>query len=629
MDTTSIPKCFFLLFALILMIAVSAVYSNTLKSPFLLDDYGNIVDNHLIEIKSFSWDSLQQVLSDSHIEQRRKLSYLTFALNYLWTGYDPIGFHLVNIAIHTFCAFFIFLFTYQTLGIGWLKEKYGRFRFQSAAAAALIWALNPLQVNAVTYIVQRMTSLAVLFALMALTAWLAGRRRWMENRRFQAAGFFGSAILLWGLGLLSKEHVAILPLLMVVHEVFLLRRGILHRIPWPWVILGSVPVVFLVLCYLGTDPLHRILAGYARRDFTLTERLLTESRVLWHYLSLFFFPVSERFSLFHDYPVSRGFFSPITTGLSILAWIGVMSSAWVCRKRYPVLTWMTAWFWVSHLIESSVMPLEIIFEHRMYLPSIGLAMGTVLIGFDLLYARMARPWFSVFSLLLFLCILSIATYTRNMDFRDEVTLYAAELRKFPDSDRNRLGLALALNKAGRVGEGGKMLQEMAYEKPYDFLIQQNWYNFLLRASRDSSTSEAVYQHLVQLIHNGYYNPRHDAMALKNLAELFFEEGNYSRALPMVDRLLADYPQAAFFLLKGICHIQLDQWPSARQACHEAWKRDPRNINMVYWYGQSLIRSGDPARGCRLLTEGVAAATGDQKVFSLCQKMLDLQCREPN
>lgn len=622
-------KTFYAFFLLILVISIAIVYRQSFHSPFLLDDYGNIIGHHVIEIENLSFDSFQKAWFGPHINNSRKISYLTFAINFWWTGYNPFGFHLVNVAIHILCALFLFLFVHQTLGIDWLKEKYGRYRVQLAAAAALIWALHPVQVNAVTYIVQRMTSLAVLFALMALTAWLAGRKRWVQNCRFQAAGFFGSAIFLWGLGLLSKEHVAILPLLMVVHEVVLLRRGRLRRIPWGWMILGGVSLVSLALFYLGIDPVHRILAGYARRDFTLTERLLTESRVLWHYISLFFFPVSERFALFYDYPVSRGLFTPITTGLSILAWMGVISSAWIWRKRYPILTWMTAWFLTSHLIESTVIPLEIIFEHRMYLPSIGLAIGMVLIGFDVLHARTEKRWIPVFAVSSVLCILSIATYTRNMDFRDEVTLYTAELRQFPDSDRNRLGLALALNKAGRLGEGGRMLQTMAHEKPNDFLIQQNWYNFLFRVSRDAATSEPVYQHLVHLIHNGRYNPRHDAIALKNLAELFFEEGHYSRALLMTDRLLADYPRAAFFLLKGICHAKLDQWPSAGQAFHEAWQRDPRDINMVYWYGQSLMRSGEVDRGCRLVAEGVQAGSGDQKVLLLCQKLLDLQCRESN
>ena len=618
-----------ILFLLILIIVLSTAYGRTLDSPFLLDDFGNIVGNQFIEINDFSWNSLKGVWSGSHVENSRKLSYLTFALNYLWMGYNPVGFHVVNITIHMACALLIFLFSYQTLGIGWLRERYGESRYWLAAAAALIWVLHPVQVNAVTYIVQRMTSLAVLFALMCMTAWLSGREHWMQHRRVRAIGFWLLAFVSWCLGLLSKEHVAIVPLLIVVHEVFLLRRGEFYHVKWPWIILGGLSVALLGLFYLGSDPIQRILAGYVRRDFTLAERLLTESRVLWHYISLFFIPVSERFSLFYEYSVSRGLFSPITTCFSIIAWIGVISSAWIYRKKYPVFAWMAAWFLTSHLIESTFIPLEIIFEHRMYLPSIGLALGAVLMGFDILHERTTKGWIPVFTLMAFLCILSIATYIRNMDFRDEVTLYRSELRKFPGSSRNRLGLALALNHAGRFGEGGRMLEEMAETYPHDFVIQQNWYNFLVRVRNDHSTSEDVYRKIVKIINDGYYDRHHDAIALKNLAELLFEKENYSRALFMVDRLLMNYRNGSFFLLKGISHAKLDEWPFAEQAFFEAWKRTPRDIEMVYWYGMSLIQLEKKDIGCPLLTEGLQKAKGDKKVHSFCQKLLDLNCREMN
>lgn len=611
----------------VLVIIVTVIYNNTLRSPFLLDDYGNIVGNYYIEINDLSLDSIRTAWTGPHIENSRNLSYLTFALNYSISGYNPISFHVVNIAIHISCALLIYLFLYQTLAIGWLKEKYGEYRQGLCVTVALIWALHPVQINAVTYIVQRMTSLAVLFALISMTTWLSARSLWAQSQRFLALFYWILSLSSWCLGLLSKEHVAIVPLLIMVHEVFLLRRGAIYRIQWRWVILGVMSTILMALFYLGMDPLHRILAGYAKRDFTLTERLLTESRVLWHYVFLFFFPVSERFTLFYEYPISRGFFSPITTCLSIATWIFMISSAWVYRKKYPVFTWMTAWFLAAHLIESTVIPLEIIFEHRMYLPSIGLAIGSVLLGFDFTHERTMKRWITVSVVSVIACILSIATYTRNMDFKDEVTLYAAELSKYPNSDRNRLGLALALNRAGRISEGGQMLKKMAGEAPHDFVIQQNWYNFLVRLRYDQATSEVVYHNLVQLIETGRYNRYHDAMALKNLAELLFEEGDYSRAILMLDRLVADYPRSSFLLLKGICHTKLNEWSFAKQAFHKAWKRDSQDINMIYWYSQSLIHSGEQEAGCRMLAEGIEAGRGDQKVVSMCQKMIDLQCVE--
>lgn len=619
----------YFIYAIAFAISIAIVYKGGLHSPFLLDDYGNIVGNHFIEIEKLSFSSLQNAWHGPHIEKHRKLSYLTFALNYLWTGYNSVSFHVTNIAIHIICSLLIFVFSYQTLGIGWLREQYGGFRHWLSISVSMTWALHPVQVNAVTYIVQRMTSLAVMFALLALIAWLAGRKCWIQHHRFQASLFWGLAIISWCLGLLSKEHVAIVPLLILVHEVFLLRRGTLNRIQLFWLAIGGVTVVGVAFFYLGLDPLHRISAGYSKRDFTMLERLLTEARVLWHYISLFCFPVSERFALFYEYPISKGLFLPITTFLSSIAWIGVILSAWVYRKKYPVFTWMIAWFLTAHLIESTIIPLEIIFEHRMYLPSIALAFGMVLIGYDFLLEQTKKRWIPIFTLSAFLCIISVSTYSRNMDFRDEVTLYQSELRKFPDSKRNRLGLALALNRSGRFDEGGKMLGEMAEKAPTNFVVQQNWYNFLVRVKQDRLLSEDVYHNLLRLIEQGHYNRYHDAMALKNLTELLFEEGDYQRALVMVDRLVADYPRGPFFLLKGICHAKLKNWPYAKHAFYEAWNRTPKDLSMVYWYGMSLIQMNEKDRGCLLLSEGIQREMENQNLRSLCQNLLDDQCQGLN
>ena len=170
---------------------------------------------------------------------------------------------------------------------------------------------------------------------------------------------------------------------------------------------------------------------------------------------------------------------------------------------------------------------------------------------------------------------------------------------------------------------------MAEASPYDFVLQQNWYNFLVRIRNDHSSSEEVYRKILQIIERGDYDPHHDAMALKNLAELLFEEGNYQRALFMVDRLLMNHRKGSFFLLKGICLAKLDEWLSAKQAFYDAWRRDPQDINMVYWYGKSLIHSGEKDKGCLLLTEGVQTARGDKKVRILSQKVLDMHCHETN
>lgn len=613
------------LFLLLVLAAILAAYSNTLHSPFLLDDDGHILHNPRIRIQSLSPEAIAEVWDGPHISKRRKIPYLSFALNYYWGGYQVFGYHLFNISVHLACTLLAFCFFWQTTGTSWLERRYRPYRFPLAWTGAMIWGLHPIQINAVTYLVQRMTSLAVFFGLIALVAWLAGRSRWLQGARLRGALLWLGAGMAWALGLYCKEHVAILPVLILVQEWLLFKRGEL-KMGWYWPALGAGFLLAAVLYYLGPTPWKPIAIWYENRDFTLSQRLMTEARVLWHYLSLFYLPLAQRFSLLHQYPLSTGLFSPLTTFFSILAWAGAIGLAAWKRKRWPVFSWMLGWYLCAHLIESTVLPLQIIFEHRMYLPSLGLALGTALLGAKPLISRFSpRPVAVAMVLFCLAAVLGTATFARNMDFKDPVSLYRAELKRYPRSQRIRLHLALALNQAGRFDAGGGLLRKLAQEYPRDIVIQQNWYNFLVRVGNHLQKARPVLNRLVSLVQNGYYQPRTDAIALKNLADLLFEQQRYKASLFFAEQLLADYPRRSdFWLHKGVCHVRLADWVSAHQAFEAAWELNPDAPGILYWYGWSLIRAGDPIRGCQLLRQAARhPRAGEAAQHS--QKLLQRHC----
>lgn len=612
-----------ILLSFLLMTAVFAVYSCTWGTPFFFDDDGNIVHNDYIRIEKISYDSLSYVWNAPHLNKNRKIAYLSFALNYLWDGYDVLGYHLVNIIIHAFCGLLISLFFSQTLDTGWLKERYGAYAFGLSWIAALIWAVHPIQINAVTYIVQRMTSLAVLFSLLTMTAWMAGRKRWYDRRRYQAVLFWIVGIITWIPGLLSKEHVVVVPLLILAHEFFLLRRGEFFKLKWQWIAMSGIVVVLAVFFYLGAAPWKSILAGYAKRDFTVSERLLTQTRVLWHYVSLFYIPIAERFAILSEYPVSRGLFLPVSTAISLIAWIGVVIFSWLYRRRLPIFAWMSAWFLVSHLVESTIVPLEIIFEHRMYLPSIGLALGSVLLMSEISYLR--QPAFQRMLLFFVLIILGAATYTRNMDFRDEVTLYRAELRKYPNSQKIKMNLALALNDAGNIAEGGKILEEMVKKHPDDIFILHSWYDFLIRIRNNARDAEPVYRHIAELVGQDKYHPYKDIISLQMLADFFFRQGQYERTLFFVEKLLETHRhRAALWFLEGLCYTKLQNWRRAKQSFEMAWKISSLDTSVLYWYGISLIKTGEDSKGCKLL-EKASHSTIEHLPAQLSREALKEYC----
>ena len=605
-----------------------AAYMHTLGAPFLMDDLSNIVHNDYIKIETLTPETLSYVWRAPQPVAHRQLAYLSFALNYLAGELDPLGYHLVNLFFLMGCGLLTVLFFHQTLGAKWLNSRFGDARFWICWGAGLLWALHPLQINSVTYMVQRMNSMAVFFSLVALTLWMAGLSLWRKHRLCCAVICWLFGLVTWILGLHCKQHVAIVPLLAVIHYVFLIKQG---KINMTWrrmsaAIIATFTTASIVFFSLGLLPLRRIIGDYTYRNFDMTERLMTESRVLWHYVSLFYAPAADRFSLIYDYPVSRGLFSPPTTILSILLWAGVIVVIWFFRKRRPVLSWMAAWYVTSHLIESSVIPLEIIFEHRMLLPSIALSLGSILLGFDFISRRMNRPKLLIALLGGVLLVTGHATYIRNMDFRDAVTFYRSEHHKYPNSRRIRLNLALSLNASGNITEGGKRLESLARNYPDDIQIHQNWYHFLVYSyGIDSRRAESAYHHIIRLLDQGKFNPPADTESIWGLALFFQKYGKPERALFLVEYLLTLYNHDHMWLMKGICHAALNDWDSAVQAFHRAWKLNQQNPLVLYWYGKGLLRLADYDKGCKFLIKASQSRL-DRTASRLSVQLLEKQCK---
>ena len=162
----------------VLFISLIIIYGNTFHGSWHFDDYVNIVENRNIELKSLSLNEMQKSfygVDFSHEKIGRPLSYLSFALNYYISGTNVFGYHVVNFAIHYLSAVFLFLLIYNTLRLPLLNERYGNIAYAVALLSAFLWATHPIQVTAVTYIVQRMASMAALFYIMAMYLYLKAR----------------------------------------------------------------------------------------------------------------------------------------------------------------------------------------------------------------------------------------------------------------------------------------------------------------------------------------------------------------------------------------------------------------------------------------------------------------------
>lgn len=421
--------------ALIVFIGL-IIYANSFKAPFVFDDLANILETPFIRIRHISINNLLGVLN-CHATFR-PVPNLTFALNYFVHQYNVFGYHIVNVIIHLINAVLVFLITRQTLilyhpGKAWI-----------AMPAALLWLANPVHTQSVTYVVQRMNSLAAMFYLLSMVCYIQARLvrvRHQETRfLFRPAVFFILSVLSGLLGMLSKEIVAMLPVMIFLYEWYFFQK--LDK-DWfkkqvRWIIALFVVLSAVALIYFKGQPLTRIIATYAEKDFTPAQRLLTEPGIILYYLSLLLFPDPERLRIFYLFSFSHSFLSLTATLLSITALAGLIAGIIILRKNYRLVSFALAWFLVNLLIESSIVPLAPAFEHRTYLPSVFVFIALAYLLFTKLPVRMSMP---IICVAVVLC--GFWTWQRNAVWKDKVRLLTDAVMKTPTDVRacNNLGQA--------------------------------------------------------------------------------------------------------------------------------------------------------------------------------------------
>lgn len=439
-------------------------YSNTLTAAWHFDDIQNIVENTKLHISSLGPGSLSQVFF-AHPTQEGKLfrpiAYLSFALNWYLGADNVFGYHLVNILLHCGTAVLLYLVVLQLLETPALQQRSSSTKHQTALLTALLWAVNPVQTQAVTYIVQRMAVLATFFFLAALLCYLLGRR---DRRRMKQFFWFLGGLVCFVLALGSKENSITLPAVLLLVEGIFFQS--FNRIKKQHVLLGAgLLLVCGIAAYLlaNGNPLGSII-NYENRSFTLWQRVLTESRIMVFYLSLLFFPAPFRLSLDHDVILSTSLFQPSTTFFSIVFLFVLTIWALWKHKTWPITSFAILFFLLNHVIESSVFPLELIFEHRNYLPSLFLFLPISVFLVDAyngerLQAVPLLRYTVAGVVLLTLCVLSVATYTRNNVWRTEQSLWEDGVAKAPGQSRPYINLAVTYQKLGRNDEAFELSRQ--------------------------------------------------------------------------------------------------------------------------------------------------------------------------
>lgn len=445
---------------LVLFLLIFSAYSNTFYSPPVLDDIHSFVEEPKLQIESFSLQNLK-TLTQTSFGYNRLLPILTFAWDFFWGKGHISAFHVTNLLIHylSFGAVFFFLLSlFRCVYFRFPNEFSDSFpKFWIALLIVGIWALNPVQTNAVTYMVQRMTSMAAMFYLLSVSCYLRARLLQQRNeKKLQICSYYLLSIITALGAFLSKQNSAMLPVVIIIAEIMFFTPDLFQKVlKRKLLFIAIIFIVFLSLAFVFKNIPDYIFELYDRRQFSLGQRLLTEMRVVSSYIFLLLLPLPRFLNLEHDVSLSTSLISPMSTLYSSLFLIVLLFYAWKMRRRQPLITFGIIWFFANLIIESTVIPLELKFEHRLYLPSVGfyLALVFTVIAFGKLLLRKHEKKMSLalaFSLsMILLSGLSYMTYMRNSCWVDAITLYSDCVKKAPNKARNHSNLSRAYAAVGK------------------------------------------------------------------------------------------------------------------------------------------------------------------------------------
>lgn len=585
-------KKYFFLLSVILFIS----YSNTFNASWHLDDAPNLLTNSKLHLSKVSYQEIKNALSANPSVRGsnsfyRPLSCLTFSLNW-YVGQDNVfGYHVVNITIHILTACFLFLNLNLLLQLHCSGERKYPPQFFLAASllAALFWALAPIQTQAVTYIVQRMASMAAMFTIISIYAYLKGRT---EKKH----AWFILSLLSFFAALGSKENAILLPASLVLIELAFFTHQITKRQISRFILSSSIALIagLLFVRYgLGftlSNPLN-FLDSYANRSFTFSQRILTQPRIVLMYLSQILIPIAGRLSIEHDIVLSTSLLAPWTTLPSILLILLLISASLFYLKKHPLICFPVLFFFLNHAVESTVLQLELVFEHRNYLPSLFLFLPPGVLIAHILYSIPKQPAFrriaAVFCSILFLIVSGHATYTRNLAWASEGSLWTDALRKAPQSSR----------AAHNLGEWHRQFGQ----------YRQAYYYFQLALRHADKAADPKMT---------------KSLALNGLASVAYMLGDYKQSLQYFNQCIEiNEKDEACLKNRVLAYLQLGQPEKALSDALRLTQEYSEPIEYQYLTAVSAYRAGDSNTALNRVQKIVNRSLDNHQIMHLAGLLL--------
>jgi tetratricopeptide (TPR) repeat protein len=561
------------------------VYSNTFDVPFQFDDTITIVKAPTA--KKF----------DQSILMLRQVSYLTFALNYKLHGLEVWGFHVFNLAIHIISSMLVYSLvrlTFRTplMVSSSLRQKAGHV----ALISSLLFVCHPIQTQAVTYIVQRFASLAAMFYLLSLTFYIRCRlgtdiRSSLFGAPAEAsvqAGFrikrFGISVLFYALSLVSallamksKEIAFTLPLTIVMYEFIFFNGSIKTKLLYLGPLFLTLFIIPFTLMSLNTslgEVLEHITdATRVQTEMSRLEYLFTELRVITTYVRLLLLPVGQNVD--YDYPLYGSFFEPpVLLSFIFLLFIFGLGVYMLRRSSGEAAGRLAAfgifWFFLTLSVESSIIPIvDVIFEHRIYLPSVG-AFISIVVGAYLMANKLTVRWMlnaAAYISTITLIVLSVATYARNELWQSKIALWQDVIHKSPMKARGHNNLGNAYTDKGMFDKAIEQYRIASRLMPTWVDV---YYNIGAAYEMNGQKDKAIdlFQYAASL------KPDYER-AFTSLGNIYKSKGQLDKAIEYYLRALEANPnEVSTNYNLGVSYVEKGLKDLAKQHLLRAQERDP-------------------------------------------------------
>ena len=579
MSSFSAKHLFITIFALVAVCL--GTYYNAVSVPFYLDDISSITSNPRFS-DATTYTSLLQVYG------MRVVGYISLWWDYQSAGLDVSRYHYVNNSIHALMSVSIFAFVYLLQLAAFRVPKTVTSEVDNhdhrkilwiSAAVALLFAVHPLNTQAVTYIVQRLASLTALFYMLCITSYLGFR---LTQSIVSKLVLLALTLVFAVLAVLTKQNAVTLPLAIILLELVFFNQLKLKHLA----VLAGLSLLAAVGFYsLVPELFHQIVATVDQmtrenKIMTRWEYFTTQLPILWMYIAKAFYP----FPLHLEYTYTLETFSLVQKWLAGIAHLIMLAAAILFVKRLPLLSFGVLFFYLAHSVESGIIPItDLVFEHRTYLPNVGLLLALVsLVVLFLEKLAQGRQWVAAASVLALATVtLSSLTVLRNQQWQSPPVFFAHELTYSPTHPRTLHSIAEIMVREGK--------HDMAM------------------------------QHLNRLYEVS--DGKIDGVMLNTHLSILINQGQYDEALALGKRLLSAkslHPSARSVILAnmGIVYVNLQQHATARPYFDQAVQFGSMSVNSLLAYGYTLYVLDDLAVAQKVVSTILKIQPGEAKAKQL-------------